>query len=1034
MSPSTEAITTIPHYGDLDRVAAHYLESVSSVEVEPQQTDAELFAGHVVATREKGDALDAIARYSDYTRGLALPAVTGVVLGETAATALTSNASGIVIIAALSSAAVATAAYTKRIERAVKTLEARRGVPSEEALGESYDLYRVYDETRRRHEIVLRWYGAQETKDANGKTVDAKPVQESLSLVAELASTYDIKTVMIEPSLLGNEHGRATGRADAIVATGDWMRRRKNLPVRFSKENKSAAAHELLIFTPAKLQVLAHEMGHKRVELSSLDRVIDVLRLKTPFHPLVRQFDEYRKYPELLLRSIESTARTGIERNLHDVDAEAGMNDIGIPTRRKLHLSGVIVGEEVEWRQNGLMRKRQPLSAALGIGQDELAKIIAHPDMHQTQKVISAAEYTSYLFARKALEVRSPAEDAVSIKPDTSLIVAASSERRQVIKGGGAEAVYASVKRPRNLHKLLVTAIVVAAASGTAYAEKVVHDRSEAVIEAGEVAWANMLNVPVKQLNEAQLDSAEAYALSQVPPLAIHNSFETARNDVMVGAENVLVSATDTVLGEGGDGKADLPGWGDFLIGFGSSGVGDGTSQVGNVQNNGGEPITEWNLEAHGGATTDGYWTSDVGYILYKNGEWGSHKITDEYNLNHIEFLPHTPSPSQQEYIQVSRDLDGIDSSALPLWAGGHQAVVHIPVLTGMEPIAAEFNDDPLSVFQKSDGTFALALSPSQIVATNSHAELTYYVASVEQELLPPHATQPNQFQPMADGAQRQTEMDKIWSAYREPHPRTEQDRLLTDVAHIHDNFTYEYAPLDDSVDETVQDEARGWGAFAATQLKKGTANCNVAATLVALDNPQVNAAWGYANDGDTRLLGSEAHMWVVDRYGAIYDPTPPHTEEDGASLRISNHLGSLTLGGGLLMAGGLAWAGRRLLQDGLRHGVRTVARHQLNGYSTQELAMAKLVADRATYAKHFDADAFATKEITVSRAAALRDLGKHQVHSTLVREHMAAARASAVSDRDKKLLSSAEKTIKVVRRVGLVVPVEPAKSLDGVL
>lgn len=996
-----------------------------------EHPSAAAFADHVTYVQQNGDSLDCNRRYFDYKRGLLLPAVAGITVGElVGSTSFGGPYPTTTILGYVTTAGISASVYRYRTQRSRKEGKERLALQSLWANGEIYELYRVAL-AENHYETVLRWYGAAYTRDETATTIPPKSIQDSLALITDLARKNGINTIFVESDMMQTAHKDAKRYAYGQVSTADWLERKKysrakhagpadepsarKPSITFSHQDGTAADHSLLAFRPARLAELGQRIGQSTIELQNLDRVIGVLRARGSNHPLVSLYDQYKSDPALLAKKLERTARQGLERNLEDKNIRLDREAHGAPAQIRVNSRGIITGNLVSWfGDDGKMINNGKLASALGFNREVLEDIMARPEAYpSSQGVVTAAEYAVYLFARG--EFQSP-----SVEPQPLYVVPApmlqeklwpqQKFQRQLIKRRRDGNIYVSSASRRLKHLACATACFTVFGAMAEVSDYIMEDRIGAIRSDAHQQLVADKGVALKYISDEQVEQADKEAFSKHPKTDIYNRIQSFPGDLASNVFDGLKAAFDPSSRALGD--VEL------------SGISQGVAAVGNTPQSASDAVTEWQLQTVGDISSEGYWGVEVGDSLDRYGEWNVANLntTDAYTWT----PPLTPQADFTDYIKISRALQPFDIEGMAVPQKGALWQFPLPILEGTMPIAADLDGRPLKFVRKPEGTVSLLLTPDQ-AQNMKGATLTYELAR-SSDAPKPHAVRNNT---LVEHEDQRHFAQAAWDATRPGTEVTGEARIEADKNHLLNNFTYSYEPLNEPVQNSVANHKTGWGYFSEESLEDGEANCNVAATLLATDNPALNVAWGYRNDGDQKLIAGEAHMWTVDAQGQKYDATPPLEAVKTVTVTPlsfdTSDLNNGLMAGAAVALGGLGWYRRKNI-------VRLLARQQLKLLDADDLVRAKQVADMAGYASRFDAAGIQTGSKQIEKSVALEALRKHQVHSAHVKNSIKQLLRQKSDKTSRRLLRSARRAIRTVERAGLVIPVKTADNSEGVL
>jgi hypothetical protein len=178
-------------------------------------TPEELFAAHVEAVRETGDAFD---ERTDLKMPSAL--LLGSALASGAAIISTEHFNGMDLAKGLAASAVAACVggYTLSAvvtSRAKERAKAKYNIETQRENDAVYELYRTSRREDGTYNVAMHWLG--NIHSDKGNTAD-----EELARIAELAKTNDISEVVIHSQLVSDYYMYL--RDDHDTSIGDWIK------------------------------------------------------------------------------------------------------------------------------------------------------------------------------------------------------------------------------------------------------------------------------------------------------------------------------------------------------------------------------------------------------------------------------------------------------------------------------------------------------------------------------------------------------------------------------------------------------------------------------------------------------------------------------------------------------------------------------------------------------------------------------------------------------------------------------------------
>jgi len=260
----------------------------------------------------------------------------------------------------------------------------------------------------------------------------------------------------------------------------------------------------------------------------------------------------------------------------------------------------------------------------------------------------------------------------------------------------------------------------------------------------------------------------------------------------------------------------------------------------------------DWYLDPHN-MDTRGYWGASVRND-FRDGYWSTN-IAVEKKLS----IPAKPAADAEQYTAVRRNFDGTAFNK-----------VELPVLYGSKVVAANFDGKPVSITQSEDGAYF-----AQVRGDNPNGTFTYFV-SPDVHAARLHRATPVVYRGSSRGQGKN--VADYWKQLLPERSNNEQVRIEQEVSFIQKDFKYSLAPLD-SID-TNDSQLSPLLYIMESGIKRRAANCNIAATMLAADNPSLAFAngWNNANvpGAKQQILSShEAHAWTVDDKGSVWDATP---------------------------------------------------------------------------------------------------------------------------------------------------------------
>lgn len=982
-------------------------ESVTAIEIDHEKA----FADHVTMVRDQGDSLDAIRAYSSLTGRLAQKVATAAVAGE----ALANMPFG--IWAALGSAAVVTggkfAQGTVARRRAFKKAEHRLGIDAAELTGERYELYRIRNKQTKSHEVVMRWYGPQKDDEAL-----AEPMTEHMYYVAKLAADNGVKAIMIAPGMLKDDRETARKHAAETVQLTSWLHDKKRFDI--SMDNQGDKHGPVLdVYTPQGLTALAGEFGRRPKDMTDLGTIVETLRLRQPNHPLVTQYDTYAKAPvETRRELLQRTARASLERRMDDVAAVLDRSG-SYPVRLKQHLSGRLSGDQVTWLPDGQMHEglayeKTHLLKAIGLTAEQLDGILSNPETFSDRDVVRAMECAAYLHTARSVKITE--QDTTAGMADESYLVQQKlvENTRQRIRGRtplSPETTTGKTLLNSRYRKLARNVLVAVTGSIIAYAPSLAyktadHDYEYALADSQNQLVHELHLKSNKDLTFQEYEEANERTLQEHPILRDYFTASDVVGEGIMALDSWMHGRQFQSFGDGPTlGSTSAP----------PTGLTSKAEGVGNVANS--EPIPEWHLEPHG-MSDEGYWAADVGSSYDQTGNWQD-VPAENYDVPPVDF----DTAAHPQYIRVTRQL--VKESIA-------DTIFQLPVLEGTKPVAVNFADREVGLTDNRDGVYSVVLGVKGVqLEGNGNNTLEYWLVP-DENAGRPHVTKPTDFTGM--DSRQQEVIRSTWNRLLADPSARGIARAQEEKDYIQQHFTYSLAPLDPQTASNMRIAGLGFDDFTLSVLKNQEANCNIAATLLTLDNPELGAAWGYNNqDADHQLMSTEAHMWTVDAAGDILDATPAAAQDSSSGTAVKNSQqnsdNSTTelLLAGTAVAAGAGAVGRRKLAAGYRSA-------RLNTYSTRQLDQARQVANRAAFATDADPAKVLPSEEGLTRAKALKDLGAHSLHSEHVQASIDAALAARPNRATRRALKRARTVLRLVAKSGMAEQLTAPADISGLV
>jgi len=341
---------------------------------------------------------------------------------------------------------------------------------------------------------------------------------------------------------------------------------------------------------------------------------------------------------------------------------------------------------------------------------------------------------------------------------------------------------------------------------------------------------------------------------------------------------------------------------------------------VGNVKRTKNTPL--WLLDSKG-LSTEGYWSEHTNYFLGDNFGSGTGLSWGSWDLGTLRGSEYKPqeiqldSPKTVEQRDKWVSVEAVHATNDYVSFSPDKSAISIPVLSGMRPIAIELSMGPKGsnkrttvaggVAQLSDGTFVAVLPDSKKTGFNTYESkvyLKYWLAPAGDSLPygPVRATHKVKSTVYEDkGTRTDYGLSKAPAqvdTYIPNLPPSGIKRTQKIVEYFRENFDYALAPLQGkgiNAKANGTEQLKGIPDYVDLVMKRRQANCNVANTLLAVDNTDLNVATGFANSVNPHshydvLSSAESHLWTVDAQGNRYDATPVKGLSEGDSQQFKEN------------------------------------------------------------------------------------------------------------------------------------------------
>ncbi len=1000
-------------------------------------TPEERFAEHVETVRKDGDIVDATKwAYSLWYRKATI-AAGAAAAGQVFSVAPVSLTKSLAVFS-LPIAMLARSYYRSRQAEDRRDKYLADDMEMEE-LGQGYELYRVRDRRTDKDEVVMRWYGSVPLEEADEKSgiPTVLSAADSLQRVADLARDNNIPYVLVEPRILQKVidipepgPGEPSSRDPVLLGVGALLKRQKGYSPDFFINDEKVEDINLLAYQPDGLESLGRRIRTVHEITPSLQRMVDVLRSRSPQHPLLKVYDDFAGSPELLYDKLAKRGRTAVEARLSDVAAEGRTSRFDPPGKNKISMAGRLQDDaSVQWHVNGKLRDKQGFEGALGLTKQQIQQMMAHPELYSNRpyEIVRAAEAGIYLAARKLIEVQDEAENKplvhiTSDRPqfldllDKSLTSSRPIQYLDYNNHGFRRTISADKRRTKKFLSSMALAATsfVAGVAGDIVLDDVASSRDTAIYNTASGSQAG----PTSIISDEIL---KQYATFRKNEEAFLDWLPTSR-------------ITSDGSGKARDGEEDA-----------GRELGDRkTSGVGNVDLKNSH-ITDWHVQAPPGLSTAGYWSEATSYQLGNPSDGWSVDLPDPIDT---PALPTTITAEQKDRtIEVSRRLSrgdiSMNSFTAPNPYGSSYNIMHIPVLDGTRPVAAQLGGQPVEIDIKEDGTYAVIFRGDQASLEEVMPDPTLKYWLEPGQSMPVHATEQLKITKLGPKGDVPEEWNpKVFiEKWKQVYPELSGSSFIRpeqQAAYLQERFQYASSPLTKELSKDMEGNRVDWPEFFDRQFPVKQANCNVARTLIGLSNPTLNEAHGYRNDGDNTLIRKEYHAWLVNPYGDKIEGTP--LPPDVTELRMQEEAArkrQLLVGLGLLTASSVVvatgMANRRRIRGVVAAASTRLAAHQLAGLPAEALEDAKQTADMALFAPEFDAAKLRPTE-EPSRDKALADLTQPQLHDPSVQERLRAVEARQQDGQSKALIRDARRILRTVQRAGLAQQYKVQKSAADIL
>jgi hypothetical protein len=828
------------------------------------ETPLERFASHVEWVREQGDAFD--------TRPALWPvrlskagAVTGVVGGLTTGmgvefATMATEATGAVAVAGLAAWGMNRLRESRVRDAAIRRLDAGTGL----LLNQRYELVRVNKGITKKADIVMLWHGP--TNDpVFHKEDQQKTVAEALQEMAGMAEKCGVHSIAMSPELEAAATSDSDSKLPEMTVT-QFLETTKRLHTagRTDKEKVVSASP-------------AHWVQHARNKVeydqgAGVDAMLTQLESLDYRHAAVRLGREYAADREWQRTKVKASLKGVLEMQMGEAGI-AGAPDRHTPENFVRHdkQQGValIDGEDVAIFVNGRLTERTPIMQKLGLTEERLGLLLQSKNPALRRERQEALEFALYRTLHRqddaqAVEGRMGREVRdIPIMPKVHRYQVDLAVRKKTETG---EKTSRWPQRRRALGIAAGAALVTAVISGSGmifgdakYSEA---HTAAAVQLAREHGFASAHDVPEKQIRQ-RMDEWSGVNTAWGEWKGLRTDLHRAIWDHHKPADPNAVQR--------------------------QAGFGNARSAVGNFGPHNPTPV--WNLEPHN-MSTEGMYVSETWQTAVicppsrlteicsgGNATWTNDvdgMVKDEIKQMPTDVSSDRAADPTAKWIHASGTVYRSDFEV-----GSLDAFMGLPMLPRSDIFAASFNGQPVKLVGRQDGTVAIELqNPDQVMASGA-AKVDYWFQPDESAYNIHQYVDKNQdritagttfyeYNPHREALLSRElavpGIDDVFKQYipgYDPKASPDEKRLAV-YDYLKYDFLYTLNPI--SADEAKQ--ITDWKTFAANVLQRKIANCNVATIILALADPRLSAASGFANsagEGSNVLTRDEAH--IVDLY-----------------------------------------------------------------------------------------------------------------------------------------------------------------------
>lgn len=1014
MPPIDEALPAQPEAGQ----AAHVVDQA-------QQTPVEALTTHVQLIAEQDDvlALPTIQPKSFLRLSGALSAggALWVAAGETPVNIIEGIVVGGLAFLALKRAVISEPG------RRDKTTQEKFNRGAQVAADAHYELFRIPGNGKGQEpRIAMRWYGPV-------KNPDEKTADELLAEVAELARQAGVDQLLVGEDLATKSS--SLPKPGKTTTMAKWLKREEKISVGgHAKRDVIHVAEpaEWATFVRESRRGNASDKPKFAADLDKVDReskipletLVTWLEADYPNHPALAATRKYAAKPadqatqhasvderQALERrraaqrkqDLLSTLKAGLVRQLQERDSPTPMMCKTSPWRGRAQATMVqITGERVTYLMGGWgiihettldrVFNTDNIPGLRAMFDRATGPLSGSPKVH-------ALEYALY---KTLLNDKSPFDgllekndEAVSARqPLQPLDKPPSSALRQLVYGEMSADKNVRISQSlQRMRRLAAACMGIAMGLGVGM---VTHytDRQYATVE---------------QAAAAEIAHEQGYDPKQVTvdPEAIRDRVNSwsGWNRLWAGSVDGRTTVNDLTF-QGLIALKDL-----FPEGSGNGegpmgGISSTESAVGNVKN-GNDQTTLWSLEPHNMDPT-GLWISNVSNTLFGKKAADGHAVTMAWGFSSAPYtferleIPSTYSAYQASpWIDVSPDswikaTRFVRPSEFIVNPKTGEAFLPLLVLQGTVPVAISASPPSVQMAIGDNGTYAMALHQKPDTVT----KVEYWVAQPTQPLelqYRPHATKEREF--AGDMLTNKRTANQLYGIPGYQHETDTVKRRALLVDYLQHHFNYDFSPYSD---EDLR-KITTWATFAYVTMQSNKANCNVASTLVALQDNKLNIAVGELNgsgEGQNSLQVNELHQLDVDKEGTFIDPTPSRKtvgstghEQPASTLPMAALLG-------LLVAAGVIAAQRKRLPHMVHMGKDKVltlvadrAAAEMADLHISVLLATAAAVEQALYSKDGVVD---TKKVmqratdpTLTRAQAEKLMARSFIYGPTTQKHL---------------------------------------------